>query len=130
ISQVPYVKYGGLLQPKDSLELEATSDVLIALYDPSLPLYHVTLPNKLFEAMMCGIPLITNVASRIVNEVGFGIIVQYDDIKAIREAILTLKNTPSLRQKLGLNGRKAYLEKYSWSKMEQELFKAYATLGE
>ena len=130
ISQIPYVKFKGLLQPKESLELEASSDVLIALYDPNLPLYHVTLPNKLFEAMMCGIPLITNVASRMVNEVGFGIIVQYDDITGIREAILTLKESPSLRQKLGLSGRKAYLEKYSWSKMEQELFKTYATLLE
>ena len=76
------------------------------------------LPNKVFEAMMCGIPLVTNIAADIVNEIGFGIIVKYDNIKEIKNAIITLRDNNTLRLRLGLNGRKAYLEKYNWSTMD------------
>ena len=123
ILEIPNVKFRGLLEPDDALALEASSDVMIALYDPELLLYNVTLPNKLFEAMMCGVPLITNVALEVVNGVGSGIIVKYDDVQQIKQAIVTLRDDVELRRRLGLNGRKAFLEKYSWAKMEEELFK-------
>jgi glycosyltransferase involved in cell wall biosynthesis len=123
ILEIPNVKFRGLLEPNDALALEASADVMIALYEPELPLYSVTLPNKLFESMACGVPLITNVASEVVNEVGSGIIVKYNDVEQIKEAIVKLRDDSELRRKLGLNGRKAFLEKYSWSKMEEELFK-------
>ena len=123
ILEIPNVKFKGLLEPNEALALEASSDVMIALYDPELLLYNVTLPNKLFEAMMCGVPLITNVASHVVNEVGSGIIVKYNDKEQIKKAIVSLRDDSELRRRLGLNGRKAFLQKYSWSKMEEELFK-------
>lgn len=126
--QNPNIKFSGSLRPKEALLLEASSDVMIALYEPNLLWNNITLPNKLFEAMMCGVPLITNVASKLVNDIRFGVIVKYDDVEGIRNAILTLRDNVELRQKLGLNGRKAYLEKYNWSKMEEQLFKVYDNL--
>jgi glycosyltransferase involved in cell wall biosynthesis len=128
ILQVPNVKYKGLLQPKDALALEASADVMIALYDPELFWYNIMLPNKVFEAMMCGIPLVTNIAPNIVKEADCGITVSYDDVDEIRKAIITLRDNAALQGRLGQNGRKAYLEKYNWSKMEEELFKLYETL--
>jgi glycosyltransferase involved in cell wall biosynthesis len=130
ILQFPNVKYRGLLQPKDAWALEASADVMIALYDPELLWYNIMLPNKLFEAMMCGIPLVTNIAPDIVDEVGFGIIVQYHNVRQIKEAILTLRDSASLRKRLGLNGRKAFIEKYNWLKMEDKLFKVYENLSQ
>jgi glycosyltransferase involved in cell wall biosynthesis len=79
---------------------------------------------------MCGIPLVTNIAPDIVNEVGFGIIVQYHNVRQIKEAILTLRDSASLRKRLGLNGRKAFIEKYNWLKMEDKLFKVYENLSQ
>ena len=113
ILEIPNVKFKGLLEPNEALALEASSDVMIALYDPELLLYNVTLPNKLFEAMMCGVPLITNVASHVVNEAGSGIIVKYNDKEQIKKAIVSLRDDSELRRRLGLNGRKAFLQKYS-----------------
>jgi glycosyltransferase involved in cell wall biosynthesis len=84
--------------------------------------------NKLFEAMMCGIPIITNVATEIVNETQCGIIVDYNDIDQIRDAIVSLRDNSNLRKRLGENGRKAFLQKYNWSVMEQKLFKIYQEL--
>jgi glycosyltransferase involved in cell wall biosynthesis len=85
---------------------------MIAIYEPGL-LYTVSLPNKLFETMVCGVPLITKVVSEVVNEIGSGIIVEYDDIDQIKEAIMKLRDDFELRRRLGSIGRKAYLEKFS-----------------
>ena len=78
---------------------------------------------------MCGIPIITNASADLIKEVDCGIIVSYDDVDEIRKAIITLRDDAALRRRLGLNGRKAYLQKYNWSKMEEELFKLYETLA-
>jgi glycosyltransferase involved in cell wall biosynthesis len=58
-----------------------------------------------------------------VREVGFGIIVDYGDVEQIRSAIVTLKDNHILCERLGNNGRKAYLEKYNWKAAEKELYK-------
>jgi glycosyltransferase involved in cell wall biosynthesis len=84
--------------------------------------------DKLFEAMMCGIPLITNVATEIVNETQCGIIVDYNNIDHIREAVVNLRDNLYLRKRLGDNGRNAFLRKYNWNAMEQKLFKIYQEL--
>lgn len=40
--------------------LERSADVIPLLYDLSLPINKVASPNKLFEAMMFGVPIVTN----------------------------------------------------------------------
>jgi glycosyltransferase involved in cell wall biosynthesis len=128
VQQLLNVKYQGLLPPIKALSLEASSDVLVALYNPQILWNNLTLSNKLFEAMMCGIPIITNVAHEIVNETGCGIIVEYDNVEQIKEAIITLRDNPELRKRLGTNGRNAFLEKYNWDIMEQRLYLIYEDL--
>jgi glycosyltransferase involved in cell wall biosynthesis len=128
IQRMSNVKYLGLLDDYGILEIEASSDVIVAFYEPESFWNNMPLPNKLFEAMMCGRPIITNVAHEIVIETGCGIIVEYDNIKQIKEAIITLRDNSSLRKRLGANGRKGYLEKYNWSIMEQRLYKIYDDL--
>ena len=128
ILRIPNLKYKGFMDPREALNLEVSSDVMIALYDLNVPWNSTTTPNKLFEAMMCGIPIITNASADIVKEVDCGILVSYDDVDNIRAAILTFRDNAALRRKLGLNGRKAFLEKYNWMKMEEELFKLYERL--
>jgi glycosyltransferase involved in cell wall biosynthesis len=128
ILRLPNVKFNGTLEPSDALNLEASSDVMIGLYDPDRIWHHLTLPNKHFETMMCGVPLITNVAPELVQTVDFGIIVEYDNVKQLKEAIVRLKNDPELRIRLGANGRKAFLEKYNWGKMEEKLYEIYDNL--
>jgi glycosyltransferase involved in cell wall biosynthesis len=117
------IKYKGILEPIDALLLEASSDIMIALYDPKIPWNNMTLPNKLFESMMCGIPIITNVAQEIVNERECGLTVEYDNVDNIKQTILKLRDDVQLRQNLGENGRKAFLDYYNWQIMEQRLYK-------
>jgi glycosyltransferase involved in cell wall biosynthesis len=84
--------------------------------------------NKLFEAMMFGVPIITNVAKGVVSETDCGVIVDYEDTEHIKEAIIMLRDNPDLRKRLGTNGRKAFLEKYNWNIMEERLYTVYDNL--
>ena len=124
---IPNVKYHGLIDDFELLELQASSGVMVAFYDPEFFANNMPLPNKLFEAMMCSVPIITNVAQEIVKETNCGIVVDYNKDK-IKEAILTLRDNPELRKSLGNNGRKSFLKKYNWGVMEQRLYKIYENL--
>jgi glycosyltransferase involved in cell wall biosynthesis len=128
IQKFPNVKYKGLLQPNEALCLEACSNALVALYNPEVLWNNITLPNKLFEAMMCGVPIITNIAPDVVSETECGLIVEYGNVEQIKESIVTLRDNPELCKRLGDNGRKAFLEKYNWNIMEQRLYNAYEIL--
>jgi glycosyltransferase involved in cell wall biosynthesis len=128
ISQIPNMKYKGLLQLSDALALEASSDVMLSLYDLKEPMSNFSWGNKLFKAMMLGMPIITNVSADVINEVGCGIMVDYNDKNQIKDAVVRLRDNRDLRRKLGNNGRKAFLQKYNWNIMEDELYKIYGNL--
>jgi glycosyltransferase involved in cell wall biosynthesis len=126
ITGVPNIKYFGLLDIDRLLDLELSSDVLVALYDWNLqPIHKYGMANKILEAMMCGLPVITNIAHEIVNETGCGIIVEYGNEEQLKEAIVKLRDNPELRKRFGVNARTAYLQKYNWPNMEEKLFKIY-----
>jgi glycosyltransferase involved in cell wall biosynthesis len=128
ILSFPYVKYRGFLNPNDALYLEGSADAMIALYDLKIPWNSITIPNKLFEAMMCGVPIITNVSPELIRKLDFGIMVNYDNVNQIRSTIALLRDNGELRSRLGNNGRKAFLEKYNWVKMEEKLYQIYENL--
>jgi len=104
------------------------ADLTIALYDPNIPNNKYASPNKLFESMASQIPIIVNENTpmeTIVQEENCGLVVPFNNNKALREAIFRIKDDPVLQQRLGKNGRKAYLEKYNWNIMEQRLMGIY-----
>jgi len=112
------------------LEWTTRADILFRFGNPTHPKAKYESPNKVFEAMMTGIPILVNYglgsASRIVEQENCGLIVPYGDINALKEAIIMLRDNPGLRRKLGKNGRKAYEIKYSWNRMEERLVKRYS----
>lgn len=129
IMEYPNIKYKGFLYPRDCLILEANSDVMIALYDLKVTWNSITTANKIFEAMMCRIPIITNVSPEFVSKLDFGIMVHYDNIVEIRNAIILLRDNAKIRLKMGNNGRRAFIEKYNWSQMEKKLYDIYENLA-
>lgn len=129
IEGIPSIKYHGFLERKMLLDLEVNCDVMIALYDLNLQTqYEYGMANKVLEAMMCGLPVITNISHELVNDTKCGIIVDYDNVPQIKNAILSLKDNPDLRKFYGNNGHRAFLEKYNWTRMEEKLYKTYEVL--
>ena len=122
------VEYKGIMTHNESLELEASADVMMILYDLAIPIHRVANPNKTFEAMMFGMPVITNVTRALVNEAGCGIFVDYNNLEEIKSAIIRLRDDVELRKRLGDYGRIAFEQKYNWVIMEKELYKVYERL--
>lgn len=111
------------------MDLETSCDVMIALCDVCLqPIYNLGMANKILEAMMCGLPVITNIAQEFIHNTSCGIVVEYGNVNQIKQAIVSLKENPQLRKSLGENGRKAFLQKYNWTNMEEKLYTIYEDL--
>lgn len=126
IRKVANVEYKGFLRIHDDYHKAiVNTDAIIAVYTKETPSHEITMHNKTLEAMMAGIPIITNLSPDLVTEIGFGILVEYGDIRQIVSAITLLRDDPKLRNRLGSNGRKAYMEKYNWPVMEKKLYDVY-----
>ncbi len=128
---LPNVSWHGRVSYHRSLSLSSKADLIWALYDPEIRNHRYASPNKLFEAMMLGKPVVvarhTHV-DQIVEREHCGIVIPYGDFDAIEEALSSFQRDPQLRFVLGENGRQAYEQRYSWVIMEARLLKLYAQL--
>ncbi|MGI6145592.1 MAG: glycosyltransferase family 4 protein [Peptococcia bacterium] len=126
------IEFLGQISNKKALELTYKSDVVFAFYNPAIPINRLASPNKLFEAMMCGTPIIINSETsiaKVVEEENCGLIVPYDEETALKEAIINLNENAKLKELMGRNGRKAFKEGYNWSVMEKRLLHLYQILN-
>ncbi|MFN2304605.1 MAG: glycosyltransferase family 4 protein, partial [Anaerolineales bacterium] len=130
-AQLPGVTWHGLLPYERVLELSADADLLFATYDPSIPNHRYSSPNKLFEAMMLGKPIIvaqnTNM-DRIVLDWDCGEALPYGDPEALEATLIHYQFDPVLRQLQGQNARNAFEQMYNWGNMQQRLLTLYAEL--
>ncbi len=102
------------LPPLPKREMPAllhTVDVGLAILKP-LEEYKTTYPNKVFDYMAAGLPVllvIDGVIREVVEAAGCGIFVPPGDAQALAEAALKLAADSELRRRMGDRGR-AYLE--------------------
>ncbi len=125
------VVFLGELGHRDLLEETARANAILAWYDPSVPANRVASPNKLFEAMMLGRPVLVSSGTsmaEIVSETGCGVVVGYGDAAALRMAVARLKDDPSEAASLGRRGRVAFERSYNWELNEKRLLDAYENL--
>lgn len=126
----PHVKFIGTLSYGDALSLESIADMIVAFYKPTTvnTLDSFAEPNKIYEAMMLGKPIVSNVKSHVLHTYNCGITVSYGDIDELRSAIKFLKENPNVAYKMGLNGRKAYEDCFNWSNEREKLINVYKRL--
>jgi glycosyltransferase involved in cell wall biosynthesis len=85
-------------------------------------------PNKMYEYMAAGLPVIVSnfpMLAEIVKEADCGICVDPADSKAIADAISYLVNNPEKAEKMGNNGQVAIQTKYNWEIEEKKLLSIY-----
>jgi glycosyltransferase involved in cell wall biosynthesis len=131
IRAMPNVAWHGRIPYRQALGLSLQADTLFATYDPAIPNHRYASPNKVFEAMMLGKPVIvargTNM-DRMIAAAGCGIVIEYGDTAALEDALARLAAGPELRRKLGENARRAYDATYSWAVMEKRVTSLYQEL--
>ena len=128
---MPNVTWHGRVPYEVAIQLSRAADVLFALYDPAIPNHRYASPNKVFEALMLGKPLIVAAGTNmdeLVSAAGCGLIVPYGDIPTLEAALLRLAADPALRHALGARARRAYDTGYSWAVMERRLLELYRGL--
>jgi len=131
IESSPAARFLGNVPYEEVLDWTAMADAVVALYDPAIPGNRLASPNKLFEAMMFGKPVIVSDGTRmaeIVRTQGCGLIVTYGDRKALQSALERLMLSPEDTAVMGARGRAAYAANYTWAAMSNRLVKAYAEL--
>ncbi len=122
--------YIGFLSHEQILKLYEKSSVGICLFQKCVNQIYA-MPNKLFEYMEAGIPVVVSDFSlwrKIVEEADCGYCVNERDSLAICKMINKLLDDPETARRLGENGKKAALQKYNWKKEENKLLQIYKEL--
>ncbi len=110
---------------------EGTAGLLI--FQPTYYNISIGLPNKLFDYMLLGLPVIASDLPEIRNVVSkadCGILIDPASVSDIADAIAYLFENPEEARRMGANGRRAVLETYNWSGMEANLLQTYRNLDD
>ena len=125
------VEFIGKIPYEEVLQRSLRCDLLFVLRDPLPPVNRYICGSKLFQAVMCGKPILVNKGTSTAIKVmrdKCGVVIDANNVEEVREAILKLKNNTELCKTLGMNGRRAYEQRYSWQLMMQRLLNLYSEL--
>lgn len=128
--QCANINFYGRLQYKDTLKLEQNSDIMLAIYDPSIENHRFAAPNKFYEALMLGKPLIMvegTGMSNGVRENDLGVLITYDK-NGFDQGLLKLVEAHDKWEAMGDRMKRIYKEKYSWNEMARRLLSLYEEL--
>lgn len=125
-----FVDYHGLL-PREKLgKIFLNSRIGLVLFLPNK--YHaISSPNKLFEYMAVGIPVLASdfpMWRDIIEKAQCGLLVDPLDPQAIAQAIQYLLENPEKAELMGINGKKAVEQYYSWETEKNVLYNVYEKL--
>jgi glycosyltransferase involved in cell wall biosynthesis len=105
----------------------------VALTAPISENNRLALPNKLFQCMAAGIPVVANDVPHvraIVEGSGAGLCVDPTDSKAIAGALRQLMADPAAALEMGRRGSAAVRERYNWTHSERALLGVYRRIRE
>ena len=124
--------YLGQIMYKDCLVNESKSICLSAIYEPTIRNHRLCAPNKFYESLALGKPVIVCKGTgidKVVEENNIGIVINYD-VNEFYSAIRYLKANPELCFEMGKRARKLYDNKFSWKLMEKVLLETYSEVLE
>ena len=124
------IKFYGEISHKKLLLLASQSDVLYACYflKESNINMEIGNPNKYFESLMLGKPLITNLETNIgekVNKHNTGFVIPFGDTDSLVKLFDSLISNPKILKVRGNNARELYEKKYNWDILEKKVLKIY-----
>ena len=117
--------------PFDKAWKEAQEAIVgLVLFHPA-PNHEKCLPNKLFEYMAAGLPVVASnfpLWKEIIEGNHCGLTVNPLDPKAIAQAVEYLITHPEEARRMGENGRRAVEKKYNWEQESKKLLSLYECL--
>ncbi len=126
----PRILFTGFVSGKQIADYTCAADAVYYGFDPENPNARFSAPNKLYEALAAGRPLITGdfgEIAEVVRAAGCGIVLPRYDADEIRSALVAMQN-PVLRRKYGENAQRMGSSFMNWAKGEEILFREYSAL--
>lgn len=125
------VIFKGWLSQKEAYKEMQSANIGLICFLPA-PNHMYSIPNKLFEYMAAGIPVVASdfyLLRKVVEGNDCGICVNPQNPKEIAKAINYLIEHPEEAKKMGENGRDVVLNKYNWQCESKRLLDIYKNLS-
>lgn len=125
------VRFHGWLAKRDVEELLGRCRAGVVTFLP-IPRHVYSEPNKLFQYMAMGLPVIASDFDSwrdIVESAGCGLLVDPHDPRAIADAIEYLVSHPDEGEAMGRKGQDAVRDLYNWETQEERLLTLYQELS-
>ena len=124
------IRYYGKMSYEDVLLLEKECDIMTAIYDPKIRNHKYAAPNKFYEALLLGKPLI------MVRDTGFSDVVLKNNIgqvidynyESFKKGVFELSKNRNDWGKIRLKENELYQREYSWDIMEKRILSLYKGL--
>ena len=123
--------YYGKLPYDKTLSLEQACDIMVAIYDPKVPNHKYAAPNKFYESLMLGKPIVmahNTGFDEIIETNKIGYLIEFSE-KGLSMGLNKLFDTRDEWITMSERMKKIYKEQYSWNEMEKRLIKLYAGLS-
>ncbi|MBE6607649.1 MAG: glycosyltransferase family 4 protein [Ruminococcaceae bacterium] len=124
------IHFYGRISYDQTLSLEAQCDIMLAIYDPSIENHRLAAPNKFYESLMLGKPLVmvrNTGMSYVVEENSVGVLIDYSKegfVSGINKLIERKGEWHSIEKRM----KEIYQHQHCWSEMERRLIQMYADL--
>lgn len=125
------ITFYGKIPYEKTLSLELGCDIMFAIYDPNIPNHKYSAPNKFYEALMLGKPIImarNTGFDEVIEENDIGIVIDYS-IEGLNEGLERVLKRKNEWNSMADRGKKLYKDKYSWKKMEENIVKMYEQIN-
>ena len=124
------IYFYGRLTYDHTLSLENECDIMLAIYDPAIDNHRFAAPNKFYESLMLGKPVIMvrgTGMSEVIEENGIGECIAFSKegfIGGINRLIRRKDEWPTIGRRM----KELYGNQYSWDMMEKRLMQIYTEI--
>jgi len=132
IRSSPQVDYRGYLDHGQALRLYGLAQAVFVFCDPARPINIIASPEKLYEAMLMGRPVIINsdiLIGQDVREWGTGYTCSYHDVDGLAGILRRIKDNPEEAERKGALARQLFEQRFAWEHFEPELLDLIRSLG-
>lgn len=124
------VIFYGTVPYEEVLKIEQSCDIMTAIYDPKVRNHYYAAPNKFYEALMLGKPVIMAKGtgmSDVVIDNDIGVAIEYTE-EGLRQGLIYLLKKKSTWTEMSSRMIQLYDGEYSWEEMQKRLIAAYSSL--
>ena len=120
-------QYKDSIPYSEVLQIESQTKVLSAIYEPTIRNHRLCAPNKFYESLALGKPIIVcrgTGIDKVVESNNIGIVIDYD-VQQFYDALRYLCENNEVCYDMGIRARELYEKQYNWEIMKKRLLDMY-----